>query len=153
MPSLYYTFMAGPVQFFAIDTTDLSIRELHWLDSELGRSKARWKVVYGHNPIFSAYGEDDALYKKLFPLLRGRVDVYLTGHHHNLQELKSQDGVHFFVSGGGGAQLYDLDPSYNRSLFQRKLNGFTVLEADAKQMRISFIGSDGKQLYSRELEK
>ena len=80
MPSSYYTFSAGPVQFFALDTQSvaLSVRQLEWLDTELSRSQARWKVVYGHHPIFSggAYEDRPDLIEKLLPILRNRADVY-----------------------------------------------------------------------------
>jgi tartrate-resistant acid phosphatase type 5 len=38
-------------------------------------------------------------------------------------------------------------------VYREKVNGFTVIEADAKQFRISFIGSDGKELHTYTLEK
>ncbi len=151
-PAPYYTFTAGTVQFFAIDTVDLSEAELLWLDSEIAKSRATWKVVYGHYPIYSATGEDKQLGDRLLPVLKERVDVYLTGHHHNLQELKPEAGVHFFVSGGGGAPLYDMK-SYDRSIFKDKVNGFTVLEADADHLKISFVGTDGKEIYHQVLQK
>jgi hypothetical protein len=53
MPATYYTFEAGPVQFFALDTDIISEAQLLWLIQELDRSRARWKVVYGHHPIYS----------------------------------------------------------------------------------------------------
>jgi tartrate-resistant acid phosphatase type 5 len=52
-PAPYYTFTAGPVQFFAVDTTEISEAEVLWLDRAIGASTARWKVVYGHHPIFA----------------------------------------------------------------------------------------------------
>jgi tartrate-resistant acid phosphatase type 5 len=160
-PAAYYTFTAGPAQFFAIDTTELTQAELQWLDEEIRKSKARWKIVYGHHPIFSATGgeqyletggEGKKLLEELLPLLKGRVDLYLSGHHHNLQELKTVAGVHFFVSGGGGAQLYNLK-SYDRSIFKEKVNGFTVLEADASHFKISFISTNGTELYESTFTK
>ncbi|HET6567880.1 MAG TPA: HEAT repeat domain-containing protein, partial [Rhodothermales bacterium] len=45
MPATYYTYTAGPVQFFALETDVLSDAELMWLDRELAKSKARWKVA------------------------------------------------------------------------------------------------------------
>ncbi len=112
MPSSYYTFTAGAVQFFALDTQSvaLSERQLQWLDKELSRSQARWKVVYGHHPIFSggAYEDRPDLIAKLLPLLRNRADVYICGHDHNLQALRPEGNLHFYVAGGGGAGLYDL---------------------------------------------
>lgn len=156
MPSPYYSFTAGPVQFFAFDTVEDSEAELEWLDRELAKSTARWKVVYGHFPIYSAgayYPGDAELVEKLLPILeKSHADIYLNGHDHNLQELKPEGGVHFFVSGGGGAGLYSVNP-YDRSVYKQMVNGFTVLEADEKQFKVSFIGADGKVLHETTLAK
>jgi len=154
MPAPYYTFTAGPVQFFAFDTQEDSEAEREWLDSELSKSTARWKVVYGHYHIFSATrGDNKELIEKLLPVLeKNHVDIYLNGHDHNLQELKPEGGVHFFVSGGGGAGLYNLN-TYDRSIYKQKVNGFTVLEAGGDYFKISFIGTDGNELHQVTLTK
>lgn len=154
LPAPYYTFTAGPVQFFAFDTVELNEAELKWLDSELAKSTSRWKLVYGHYHIFSATrGNNKELIEKLLPILeKHHVDIYLNGHDHNLQELKPEGGVHFFVSGAGGAGLYDMNP-YDRSVYKQKINGFTVLEADQDHFKISFIGADGKELHQSTLTK
>jgi predicted phosphodiesterase len=154
MPSPYYTFTAGPVQFFAFDTVEVNDAELEWLDSELSKSTARWKVVYGHYHIFSATrGDNKELIERLLPILeKNHVDVYLNGHDHNLQALKPEGGVHFFVSGGGGAGLYNLNP-YDRSIYKQKVNGFTVLDVDQSHFKVTFIGTDGKELYQDTLTK
>jgi tartrate-resistant acid phosphatase type 5 len=152
LPAPYYTFTAGPVQFFAFDTVEVNEAELEWLDSELAKSTARWKIVYGHFHIYSGTRLDNkVLIERLLPILKKRrVDVYLNGHDHNLQEEKPEDGVHFFISGGAGAGLYDFNP-YDRTIFKEKLNGFTVLEADANRLQVKFVGTDGKELYTRTL--
>lgn len=154
MPAPYYTFTAGPVQFFAFDTVEVNEAELEWLDRELSKSQAPWRLVYGHYHIFSATrGDNKELIARLLPILeKHSVDVYLNGHDHNLQELRSEGGVHFFVSGGGGAGLYNLNP-YDRSVFKEKVNGFTVLEADAEHLKVSFVGIDGKEIYQNTLTK
>ena len=156
MPSSYYTFSAGPVQFFALDTQSvaLSDKQLRWLDRELSRSQARWKVVYGHHPIFSGgnYRDRPDLIAKLLPLLRNRADAYIAGHDHNLQALRPEDGVHFYVAGGGGAGLYDLRP-YERSLFSSRTNGFAVIDADAAQLTVSLVNDAGTTLYTDTLKK
>jgi tartrate-resistant acid phosphatase type 5 len=160
MPATYYTYTAGPVQFFAIDTIELSDsvlfnKEAAWLDAEIAKSKARWKIVYGHYQIYSATrGDEQNLIKRLLPILRNRVDVYLCGHDHNLQELKPEDGVHFFVSGGGGAGVYPFrQPNYSHSTFKQEQYGFTVLDADKDQLKIRFIGLQGEELYSSVIHK
>jgi tartrate-resistant acid phosphatase type 5 len=154
LPAPYYTYTAGAVQFFAFDTVEINDAELQWLDAELAKSTAPWKLVYGHYHIYSATrGDNKVLIERLLPILKKRhVDVYLNGHDHNLQEEKPEEGVHFFVSGGGGAGLYEFNP-YDRTIFKQKLNGFTVLEADPKHFKISFVGTDGKELYQRTLDK
>ena len=85
LPALRYSFVAGPVQFFALDTNLVTRAELDWLDAELGRSRARWKVVYGHHPIYSdgKYGDDASLRDSLMPILRGRANLYISGHEHS----------------------------------------------------------------------
>src|SRR5262249_24703229 len=137
-----------------VDNINLTEAELLWLDQELSKSQARWKLIYGHYHIYSATrGDNKELIEKLLPIPeKNHVEIYLNGHDHNLQEVKPEGGVHFFVSGGEGARLYDLNP-YDRSIFKQKMNGFTVLEADAKHFKVSFIGTDGKELYSRTLKK
>lgn len=154
LPAPYYTFTAGSVQFFAFDTVEINEAELEWLDSELTKSTAQWKVVYGHYHIYSATrGDNKVLIERLLPILkRDHVDVYLNGHDHNLQEEKPEDGVHFFVSGGAGAGLYEFNP-YDRTIFKQKVNGFTVLEANGTTLKVSFVGTDGKELYQRTLSK
>jgi tartrate-resistant acid phosphatase type 5 len=156
MPSSYYTFSAGPVQFFALDTQSvaLSERQLRWLDTELSRSQARWKIVYGHHPIFSggAYDDRPDLISKLLPLLRNRVDAYICGHDHNLQALQPDANVRFYIAGGGGAGLYDLRP-YERSVFSSRSNGFAVIDADRTQMTVSLVDGNGATLYTDTIKK
>ena len=59
MPAPYYTFTAGPVQFFAMDTNEVSEAQLLWLKDGLANSRARWKLVYGHHPIYSVGAHQD----------------------------------------------------------------------------------------------
>jgi tartrate-resistant acid phosphatase type 5 len=143
MPAARYSFVAGPVQFFALDTNLVTRAQLDWLDAELGRSTARWKVVYGHHPIYSdgKYGDDRALRDNLLPILRGRANLYISGHEHSLQHLAPEGGVHFVIAGGGGAGTYPTKPA-PRSLFAASQNGFAVIEADRKTMSVSLVDGD-----------
>ena len=156
MPAAYYTFTAGAVQFFALDTQSVALadKQLQWLDAELSRSQARWKVVYGHHPIYSggAYEDRPDLITKLLPLLRNRVDAYFCGHDHNLQVLQPEDGVRFYVAGGGGAGLYELRP-YERSRFASRTNGFAVIEANAARLTVRLVDGLGKQVYEDVIAK
>jgi hypothetical protein len=68
-----------------------------------------------------------------------------------MQHLKPEEGLHFFVAGSGG-KLRPIEPG-PRSLFARSANGFAVVEADAKQLRVKFIDTKLDQLYEYTLAK
>ncbi|HET6146202.1 MAG TPA: metallophosphoesterase [Polyangia bacterium] len=148
MPAARYTFVAGSIQFFAIDTNLVSRAQLDWLDRELARSTARWKVVYGHHPIFSygAHGDEPLVRDNVLPVLRGRAQVYLCGHDHDLQHLGPEAGVHFVVAGGGGAQARRISKG-PRSLFAASKNGFAVIEGTRTALTVSLVGDDLKTLH------
>jgi hypothetical protein len=156
MPAAYYTFTAGSVQFFAIDTQSVAVsdKQLQWLDHAIAISQARWKIVYGHHPIYSggAYEDRPDLITRLLPLLRNRVDAIFAGHDHNLQVIKPEAGVHFFIAGGGGAGLYDLRP-YERSVFASRSNGFAVIDADRDQLGVTLVDASGKPVYEETIRK
>jgi hypothetical protein len=148
MPADRYTFTAGPVQFFAIDTNLISHAQLEWLDREIGLSTARWKVVYGHHPIYSygAHEDEVAVREVLLPILRGRVNLYLSGHDHDLQHIAAEDGVHFVLAGGGGAAPRPVTPG-PKSLFAASKNGFAVIEATPAAIIVSFVDEELKVLH------
>jgi tartrate-resistant acid phosphatase type 5 len=154
-PAPYYTYTAGSAQFFAIDTMRLSSDELEWLDRELGRSTARWKIVYGHYPIHAAGGDGEhaELIAKLLPILEKRhVPIYLNGHVHSMQDIQTDSPVHFFTSGAAGAGLAgDLGATYKKSVFKAATFGFTVLEIDDAHANVIFVDSDGKEIYRSHL--
>jgi hypothetical protein len=156
MPAPYYTFTAGPVQFFALDTQSVvaSEKQIEWLDREISNSKAVWKVVYGHHPIYSAgnYPDRPDLIASLMPVLRNRVDMYICGHDHNLQSLSPDGGVRFYVAGGGGAGLYQIRP-HERTLFASSAYGFAVLDAGAAELTVSLVDVNGKTVHQEVLRK
>jgi 3',5'-cyclic AMP phosphodiesterase CpdA len=114
----YYKVSPSPlVDFFVINTSAFNASQKTWLQSTLAQSKASWKVVFGHHPLYStgAHGQDAdlrALRKQLDPILRQYgVDAYLAGHEHNYERFATQathaNGLPYLhiVSGGGGAHL------------------------------------------------
>ncbi|HBL29608.1 MAG TPA: hypothetical protein DD490_22470 [Acidobacteria bacterium] len=156
LPRHFYTFTAGPVQFFALDTQPLvnsrgDEQQLAWLDKALGQSQARWKVVYGHHPILSngSHGDDpeiERLRNRLLPRLRGRATLYLTGHDHDLQRLML-DGVHLVIAGAGGHDVRPLRLTPSAGQWGvGKTPGFAVLEASDQQLTIQLIDKNQNAL-------
>ena len=90
------------VEFFAIDTTPLGWRtkdaeQLKWLEGALKKSTARWKVVFGHHPLYSHSKRpyNATLIRRLEPLfVKHKVDLYVAGHD-DPEALNPQVHVHF----------------------------------------------------------
>ena len=87
--------------------------QLRWLAEALQRSRARWKVVAMHHPVyapkrcqwfrFACRDEDEALQTELDPVFREHgVDVVFQAHQHLYARLRPQHGIRYFVTGAGG---------------------------------------------------
>jgi tartrate-resistant acid phosphatase type 5 len=85
------------------------------------------------------------------PLFRKyKVDLYLAGHDHDLQHLEfAGHPTSFFLSGGGGADLYDLkiDPS-KRGAYAKKVYGFSHFSVTRQQMTLRHLDDDGRQIHA-----
>jgi hypothetical protein len=145
MPALYYSFTAGPAQFFALATHAMSETQVLWLERELARSTARWKIVYGHHPIYSygEHGDTPELQRLLLPVLKNRVQVYIAGHEHLMQDLQPEGGVHFLVAPSAG-QKNRVVKTGPKTLAADTFEGFTVFDIDAQHLRVSFVDCEGK---------
>jgi hypothetical protein len=99
----YYTFTKGPIEFFVIDSTYMDAAQLQWLETSLRGSRARWKIAYGHHPLYSSggkHGSEVDLRLLVEPLyVKYGVDVSLAGHEHFYERLEPQRGIYYFTSG------------------------------------------------------
>jgi predicted phosphodiesterase len=152
MPALYYSFTAGPVQFFALATQAWSETQAAWLDRELAQSAARWKIVYGHHGIYSygTHGPTPELQRSLLPILKDRANLYIFGHEHIVQDLREENGVHFLNAPAGG-QTARPAKSGPLTLFADSFFGFMALEIDGDRIRVDFIDTEGKLRHRKEI--
>jgi tartrate-resistant acid phosphatase type 5 len=122
--------------------------QLAWLDEELGRSRAAWKIVIGHHPVYTVTGNEQntgELIAQLKPILdRHRVHVYVNGHIHNQQHL-TVDGVHYITTGAGSQTLPVPPPGSGQ--FTSDSHGFMTVEHSADAFRFAFLDEAGKELY------
>jgi hypothetical protein len=62
---------------------------VRWLEASLASSKARWKIVIGHHPLWSTAGskfqQAKSLRRLILPALCRYADLYLAGHEHTLE--------------------------------------------------------------------
>jgi len=80
-----------------------------------------------------------------------RVTAALFGHDHNYQHYL-KNGVHYFVAGGGGAPLYDVDkppPGITRKVASTE--NFIVVKVDGKKLRFEAFQPNGASLDVTEL--
>lgn len=176
MPSLWYRFEFPAkhplITFLALDsnmpfadgttnrgrdftlTAQQQADQLAWLETELMRPRTTpFLVVMAHHPVYSngPHGDHAVLIRDWDPLFRKyKVDLYLAGHDHDLQHLEfEQHPTSFFLSGGGGADLYNLkiDPA-KRGPYAQKVYGFSHLSVTPKQLTLRHLNSNGQVLHA-----
>ncbi|MEP0916108.1 metallophosphoesterase [Leptolyngbya sp. DQ-M1] len=147
MNGRYYTYREKDVQFFVLDTNGNADwkDQIAWLDAELGRSSAPWKVVYGHHPIYSSgvYGTDPVMIQRFAPLFKKhQVQLYINGHEHHYERSTSIDGTTYLVTGIGGAHLRRVGRSKTTEYAVSRY-GFSAIEVYPDRLQIEGIGTDG----------
>jgi 3',5'-cyclic AMP phosphodiesterase CpdA len=102
----YYSFKSGNVRFFALNSCYMDPQQLKWLEEELKKSQAEWKICFFHHPLYSSgkkHGPDDDLRKVIEPLfVKYGVSAVFSGHEHFYERFKPQKGIYYFISGAGG---------------------------------------------------
>lgn len=106
MQGRYYTFSRNKIQFFALDTNSNAdwISQLNWLEKELSRSNATWKIVFGHHPIYASgvYGSNPDFIQIFTPLFQKYgVQLYINGHEHHYERTRVINGTTYLICGGG----------------------------------------------------
>jgi hypothetical protein len=95
------------VEFFALDSTTLDRPQVAWLDERLGASRAEWKVVFLHHPLYTSgrYRNHSLAHRwALEPVLtRHDVSMVFSGHEHIYQRTELQQGILYFVTGAAGS--------------------------------------------------
>ncbi|PWT87670.1 MAG: hypothetical protein C5B54_11965 [Acidobacteria bacterium] len=123
----YYSFASNEqvnsnplVMFFCINSTRLlklgaDDAQIAWLSKSLTESKALWKIAYFHHPIYGPSGGHKAekeLKQGIEKILQaGGAQIVLSGHNHYYARLKPENGITYFVTGGGGQDLYTPKPT------------------------------------------
>ena len=168
-PLGYYSFTAGEwqtetgepaplVEFFVLNTVRLEGRrddpeQLAWLEQALASSRARWRILYGHHPLYSTgkrHGSDRELRPRVEPLLVNpggapRVQVALAGHDHIYQRLHPQQGIAYFVCGSSGKlRRGNARPSSLVAAAEDQLRSFMLWEATPEELRFRALNERGE---------
>ena len=175
MPSKYYTKVydhkGTSIRIVFLDTTPLidkyretnekypdackedMQKQLSWLDLTLKGAKEDWVVVVGHHPIYAETGksvnERLDMQKRVMPLLHkyNNVAMYVCGHIHNFQHIQMKgDNIDYVVN--SSASLARKVKPVEGTVFCSPAEGFSVLTADKKQLRLSMIDKDGNIIHT-----
>ncbi len=172
MPARYYSFdrmLADGtlLRFVALDTTAIiqiheeSHRQLEWLDATLADPAPRWTIAYGHHPILSGKEitlDQGHLQRAMAPILKKRrIDLYLAGHEHSLQLVRSPEAAiatTYVVSGGGGGSDNSKGVKVqSSSVYADTGGGFVAIRATRSRLVVEFVGNDGATSYAQTIER
>ncbi len=137
-PEGYYMFDYGNAAFFMLDSNrreeEFSPGGLQyaWLEEQLAKSQARWKIVCHHHATYTGeendYGDSwkeqakfgDPFVRRIVPLYeKYGVDIAMFGHLHLYErshtlrdgEVSTDGGTMHLLAGGGGGDLEDFAPT------------------------------------------
>jgi len=125
-------------------------KQMAWLKDILSHSEEKWKIVFGHHPVYSAsktHGDTKDLIKKLKPLFeKYNVQYYFCGHDHDFQLLKEKNGkTSYIVTGTGGEpRPASMD---SLSVFSKSVPGFSLVSLYSDSIRICFLDTAGTVVY------
>lgn len=171
------------VEFFFVDTTpfvdqyfiDPKDHEYDWrdvsprknylkkllaeLEMGLGESRAKWKIVVGHHTIKSGghHGNTNEIVTQLLPILKANhVDLYINGHDHCLQHIKSSNSGIQYLTSGGGSKAWRGDFNWinpDEMKFYHDGQGFMSVQMTEAQVEIAFYDVFGNVLHSWSASK
>ncbi len=165
---LYYSFDWGETHFVSLDTNaPLSCAAggsgdmLNWLDGDLQRSKARWKIVFFHHAPYATGNHEEETQPELVrrfvvPILeRHGVRLVFAGHEHSYQRthplrggvVEPLGGTVYVTTGGGGGGLYPA-PASPLQAVGRSEHHFVTVEIDGDRLEVRTAGLDGTLLDS-----
>ncbi|MEM8895265.1 MAG: metallophosphoesterase [Bacteroidota bacterium] len=138
LPEYWYTFKYGNAEFFMIDSNrDLSegSDQYNWLEQQLAKSNAAWKIAVHHHPPYSSESDDHGNTFKGAKSTLGHekvrdlpklfdqygVDFSLFGHTHVYERtwplknnrIHQREGTVYINAGGAGGGLETLAPTRN----------------------------------------
>jgi hypothetical protein len=147
MGGRYYTFSKGKVQFFALDTNGNADwdNQLPWLEKELSKSKANWKIVFGHHPIYSSghYGSNSKFIRTFTPLFQKYgVQLYINGHEHHYERIRSINGTSYLICGAGAGNRPVGRSQWTE--YSTSNLSFAAYDVYADRIEVSGIGTDNR---------
>lgn len=136
-------------EFFALNSElrgEKMQRQVEWLKGELKDSRAVWKFVFLHHPLYTVRGQHAPalVLRRLIEdsLKENHVQFILAGHNHFYARMKPVDQTMQLISGGGGRHLAFPRIDKCAEISARKYH-FLVVEVYPKDVRFTAIDQFG----------
>jgi 3',5'-cyclic AMP phosphodiesterase CpdA len=164
----YYSFNWGACHFIILDSdirnvsTSDSAREafwteqVRWLEEDLQKSQsADFRFVFAHHPPMTAVARRQGANPEMTALMpmfeKYKLTAGFFGHDHNYQHYLN-NGVHYFITGGGGAPLYDVDkPPAGITRKVARTENFVVVNVKGHTAHVDAFTPDGETLDTVDL--
>ena len=164
----YYSFNWGNAHFAVLDTDVANVAdtpsareafwavEKKWLEEDLAKNQASdFRFVVGHHAPITAVESRQGTTKQMeeaMPLYeKYHVQAALFGHDHNYQHYL-KNGIHYVVSGGGGAPLYDVKmPPKDILVKAISVENFIWVSVEGNTAKVEVRSIDGSVLDAFEL--
>ncbi len=155
----YWSFDYGPMHVAVVDQyTDYNpgSPQYSWLTNDLASSTKLWKFILLHEPGWSA-GDDHAnntnVQDYIQPLcLQYDVAIVFGGHNHYYARAVV-DGVEHVTTGGGGAPLYQPNPTYPYIVAASMSYHYCKVKIDGYRLYLKAIDTNGDVIDSFSIDK
>lgn len=160
-----FSFNWSSVHVAAIDTNEIGDtqseraaflqEEVEWLRDDLARNKKPLAFVFMHHPLYTAVESRRKHAAELAAviepaLIAGKVTAVFAGHDHNYQH-HLKDGLHYIVTGGGGAPLYDVSDIPGITLKAIKTENYVRVSVEGNKAKVEAFDLEGKNLETFDL--
>jgi 3',5'-cyclic AMP phosphodiesterase CpdA len=168
MPLPYYSFNWGNAHFVVMDSDIANVADTpsarqafwdtqtRWLEEDLAKNQtAAFRFVAAHHPPMSAVSNRQGSNKEMTALMplfeKYHVTAGLFGHDHNYQHYL-KNGIHYVITGGGGAPLYDVDlPPKDMLIKAIRVENFVCVSVNGNTAKVETRSIDGSLLDAFEL--
>ncbi len=157
----WYSFDCGDAHFVALDSNKVDLasrKQREFLSRDLeDHATSPWEIVYFHHPPFATTDStlrelESMLVQATFvpPIEKNGVSLVFNGHDHNYQH-SLVNGVHYVLTAGGGADLYDLGDAKKWTVARAKAHHFVRVEVSKEKVTVTAIDLDGKVIETFDL--
>lgn len=159
MPHSFYAIPNLPdwLTLFGLDSTAVGqAPELERLQLQAAQDAlcgaSGWQILFAHHPAHSSgsHGGSEGMRTYIEPLVACGLDVFLAGHDHHQELIRTDDYVQ--VVQGAGSELRDVSQGGPQQRFAASKLGFSIVAVTPETLKIDFYDTSGQRLHRASLE-